>query len=332
MRNQTTKSHNAKSKILLITLCIFGLLFSYSCQCKNNVSDPNNIPPDSGIKTNDIIPDTGDTDPDKDLVDGALSTTSTKVIVVAGAGDTVKTISTIKFKNATATLTAIADVDASANTPTDLTLDDFDYTGTTLTFKKDTTDASKYDATTLAKVSWSGVDTKKVKATFSLTPTSENVSLTTTTQDVEIEIGKVLILSTKEIFSKENLGDSLQHQQNSHTFMFKLGSLSADGLTFTVKDTNGDRETIGGDVSINDFKETVSTRFASNSEYFKNYFDSINWVSQRTENYTPNGKAEKVNGKLILKVKFNLKPISLVEFDDTEYTIEALMEGTGNWV
>ena len=330
MRNQTTKSHNAKSKILLITLCIFGLLFSYSCQCKNNVSDPNNIPPDGGLGGGGGGGGQTNTDPDKDLVDGALSTTSTKVIVVAGAGDTVKTTSTIKFKNATAKLTAIADVDASANTT--LAVDDFDYTGTTLTFKKDATDASKYDATTLAKVSWSGVDTKKVKATFSLTPTSENVSLTTTTQDVEIEIGKVLILSTKEIFSKENLGDSLQHQQNSHTFMFKLGSLSADGLTFTVKDTNGDRETIGGDVSINDFKETVSTRFASNSEYFKNYFDSINWVSQRTENYTPNGKAEKVNGKLILKVKFNLKPISLVEFDDTEYTIEALMEGTGNWV
>ena len=200
MRNQTNnvfKVKRQKSKIFITILCIFGLLFSYSCQCKNNVSDPNNIPPDNGIKTNDINPDTGDTDPDKDLVDGALSTTSTKVIVVAGAGDTVKTISTIKFKNATATLTAIADVDASANTT--LAVDDFDYTGTALTFKKDTTDASKYDATTLAKVSWSGVDTKKVKATFSLTPTSENVSLTTTTQDVEIEIAKIKAITDSEI-------------------------------------------------------------------------------------------------------------------------------------
>ena len=327
MRNQTNYAFKKqKSKVFLTILCMLGLVFSWSCSCKNRVSDPNNIPPDNGIKTNDII------NPDTDNRTNGGAVSGSYQIVVASAGDTVSTTATVKFLNATGTLTAIADVDATASTPTGLTVDDFDYTGTTLTFKKDTTDASKYDATTLAKVSWSGVDTKKVKATFSLTPTSENVSLTTTTQDVEIEIGKVLILSTKEIFSKENLGDSLQHQQNSHTFMFKLGSLSADGLTFTVKDTNGDRETIGGDVSINDFKETVSTRFASNSEYFKNYFDSINWVSQRTENYTPNGKAEKVNGKLILKVKFNLKPISLVEFDDTEYTIEALMEGTGHWV
>ena len=221
MRNQTNnvfKVKRQKSKLFITILCIFGLLFSYSCQCKNNVSDPNNIPPDSGIKTNDIIPDTGDTDPDKDLVDGALSTTSTKVIVVAGAGDTVKTTSTIKFKNATATLTAIADVDASANTPTDLTLDDFDYTGTTLTFKKDTTDASKYDATTLAKVSWSGVDTKKVKATFSLTPTSENVSLTTTTQDVEIEIAKIKAITDSEI--ETDLQKFEVYTVNSNIFTF----------------------------------------------------------------------------------------------------------------
>ena len=332
MRNQTTKSHNAKSKILLITLCIFGLLFSYSCQCKNNVSDPNNIPPDGGLGGGGGGGSQTDTDPDKDLVDGALSTTSTKVIVVAGAGDTVKTTSTIKFKNATATLTAIADVDASANTT--LAVDDFDYTGTTLTFKKDTTDASKYDATTLAKVSWSGVDTKKVKATFSLTPTSKNVSLTTTTQEVDIEIGKVLILSTKEIFNSSNLGAQMQYDENKHTFNFKLGSMSADGLIYSIPDSNPDGETSGGNVSIGGLKNAISSKFADNSEYFKNYFDGINWVSHKTETYTPSGsgKTEKVNGKLILKFRFILKQISLLEFDDTEYTIEALMEGKGDWV
>ncbi|WP_161976110.1 hypothetical protein, partial [Brachyspira catarrhinii] len=261
------------------------------CQCKNNVSDPNNIPPDNGMPdggSGDGQTDTGDsgsTDPDKDLVDGALSTTSTKLIIVAGAGDTVKTTSTIKFKNATGTLTAIADVDASANTT--LAVDDFDYTGTTLTFKKDTADASKYDATTLAKVSWSGIETKKVKATFSLTPTSENLSLTTTTQEVEIEIGKVLILSTKEIFNSSNLGAQMQYDENYHTFNFKLGSMSADGLTYSIPDSNPNGESSGGDISISGFKNAISTKFAGNSEYFKNYFDGINWVSHQTETYTP---------------------------------------------
>ena len=83
MRNQTTKSHNAKSKIFITLLCIFGLLFSYSCQCKNNVSDPNNIPPDSGLpgsgtNTNNTIT----------VNDGDLTTNSTRLIRVSG--DTVK--------------------------------------------------------------------------------------------------------------------------------------------------------------------------------------------------------------------------------------------------
>ena len=237
MRNQTTKLHNAKSKIFITLLCIFGLLFSYSCQCKNNVSDPNNIPPDGGLGGGGGGGGQTNTDPDKDLVDGALSTTSTKVIVVAGAGDTVKTTSTIKFKNATATLTAIADVDASANTPTDLTLDDFDYTGTTLTFKKDTTDASKYDATTLAKVNWSGVETKKVKATFSLTPTSENVSLTTTTQDVEIEIAKIKAITDSEIEIDIKKIDIINI---GHAFAFVNGKIENNKFIFICVESTSD--------------------------------------------------------------------------------------------
>ena len=261
MRNQTTKSHNAKSKIFITLLCIFGLLFSYSCQCKNNVSDPNNIPDDNGIKTNDITTDTGDTDPDKDLVDGALSTTSTKVIVVAGAGDTVKTTSTIKFKNATATLTAIADVDASANTPTDLTLDDFDYTGTTLTFKKDTTDASKYDATTLAKVNWSG-ESKKITATFTLMP-AENVTLSETEKTVVIEIVKIKVLKSEEVYTEalKKIGGgsmSVTGSVGTAPFIFTSGTGSKD--TFKVA-TVGDADI--GTVKLSDFKTTFNTDTAT---------------------------------------------------------------------
>ena len=34
------KSHFAKSKISLIVLCILGLVFSYSCNCRNNSTGP----------------------------------------------------------------------------------------------------------------------------------------------------------------------------------------------------------------------------------------------------------------------------------------------------
>ena len=43
MLNQNHNVHKrTNSKILLIVICIFGLLFSYSCSCKNNVTGPGN--------------------------------------------------------------------------------------------------------------------------------------------------------------------------------------------------------------------------------------------------------------------------------------------------
>ena len=50
MLNQNHNVHKrTNSKILLIILCIFGLLFSWSCSCKNRVSDPNETPINGGI-------------------------------------------------------------------------------------------------------------------------------------------------------------------------------------------------------------------------------------------------------------------------------------------
>ncbi|WP_161976208.1 hypothetical protein, partial [Brachyspira catarrhinii] len=131
------------------------------------------IPPDNGIKTNDIKTDTGEGDIRTN--GGAVSGSYT--IAVASDGNSVKTTATVKFLNATGTITGITDTDS-----TTLTADDFVYSGTNLTLKD--------DATTRAKITWDGVDTKKVKLTFTLKPANEKVDLTTTTQDVDIEIGK----------------------------------------------------------------------------------------------------------------------------------------------
>ena len=51
MRNQTNnvfKVKRQKSKLFLIILCVFGLLFSWSCSCKNRVSNPDDTPTDGG--------------------------------------------------------------------------------------------------------------------------------------------------------------------------------------------------------------------------------------------------------------------------------------------
>ncbi len=168
-----------------------------------------------------------------------------------------------------------------------------------------------------------------------MTPTSANATLTKTTQEVEIEIGKVLKVSSKNIFKDVDSG--LQYQENNHTFMFQVGTLSSDGLTFTLKDTDNYSEDSGGDININKFKTTIEGMYAKNSTHYQKYFDSIDWISHTLEDYeytkSPgNEKVNKVKGKLILKLRFKLKPVKFAEFEDTEYTIEVPMSSKGDWV
>ena len=52
MRNQTNnvfKVKRQKSKVFLTILCMLGLVFSYSCSCKNRVSNPDDTPTDGGV-------------------------------------------------------------------------------------------------------------------------------------------------------------------------------------------------------------------------------------------------------------------------------------------
>ena len=94
---KTKKSHFAKSKILLIILCIFGLAFSYSCSCR----DDNPYQPEKPEIDNNGL--TGGVDNGQG---GKVYTPSvelsTNFMVVNSKGDGMKTtISAINLKNAT---------------------------------------------------------------------------------------------------------------------------------------------------------------------------------------------------------------------------------------
>ena len=220
MRNQTNnvfKIKRQKSKLFLIILCIFGLLFSYSCQCKNNVSDPNNIPPDNGMP--------GETDTGDTINDGDLTTNSTRLIRVSG--DTVKISATIEFKNATATLKSFEDTDS-----TTLTDGDIVYEGTTLTLKADTTDASKIDTTVGGKITWEKAS-KKITATFTLTP-AENVTLSETEKTVVIEIYKEKLLPTSEAKDLVQKIGNLQFDGGGLVNFYESG-MTVDDNSITAK-------------------------------------------------------------------------------------------------
>ena len=329
MRNQTTKSHNAKSKILLITLCIFGLLFSYSCSCRNRISNPDDTPIDNGIKTNDII------NPDTDNRTNGGAVSGSYQIVVASAGDTVKTTATVKFLNATGKLTAIADADATANTT--LTLDDFDYTGTTLTFKKDTTDASKIDTTVKDKITWSGAETRKVKATFSLEATATNVDLTTTTQDVEIEIGKLKAAFNLKEEVKKFLIDNNENEIELPTrlrFQFSSGTATDTGMELKLK--NQSQADDKQNISIQNFAQEFVTLF-SNPYSSKYFLSNIEWTDNIDTITVPTDTKLTLNfSATVASEKANLyesitNPITLVVVADASWTDDGTSK-TATWV
>ena len=318
MRNQTNnvfKVKRQKSKLFLIILCIFGLLFSYSCSCKNRVSDPTG--------------DNGDKEPDGETIirtnGGAVSGTYT--IAVASDGNSVKTAATVKFLNATGKLEAIADVDASANTT--LTLDDFAYTGTTLTLK-DATD-------TRAKITWDGVDTKKVKATFSLTPTATNVDLTATTQEVEIEIGKLKAAFNLKEEVQKFLIDNNENEIELPTrlrFQFSSGTATDKGMELKLKNQvqADDKQTI----SIQKFAEEFVTLF-SNPYSSKYFLSNIEWTDNIDTITVPTDTKLTLNfSATVASEKANLyesitNPITLVVVADASWTDDGISK-TATWV
>ena len=181
-------------------------------------------------------------------------------------------------------LEAITDTDS-----TTLTADDFVYSGTTLTLK-DATD-------TRAKITWDGVDTKKVKATFSLTPTATNVDLTTTTQEVKIEIGKFKTLSGTDI---GNILNTIQAsiRVNNNGVDFELGgkaTVTESSIEIKAKNEMDNPP----NAIIEDFVENAIT-ILSDTYYNKNLFNKLEL----------DGDMSSINpdSSDTTKIEFNVKP------------------------
>ena len=77
------KSHFAKSKILLIILCILGLVFSYSCNCRNNSTAPD----DNTTQTNKIITPKANFSTDLMVLGSDGKTTTQKLTITVDNAD-----------------------------------------------------------------------------------------------------------------------------------------------------------------------------------------------------------------------------------------------------
>ena len=281
MLNHKHNACKSKSKILLQILCIFGLVFSYSCSCRN----PN--------KPDDYTPKTY----------MAEKTIGSALIVVKSDGSSI-TPANISFRDATVTSVT---VDAGT---TGIAADAFKYENGNLTM-------TAFDSVT-------STTRQKVTATFSLAPADSRDTLNNPTETVEIEVVKATAIdvanNVKEMLNpKENT--ELQVQAQSHTFMFKLGTWDGKGFTVTMKDTDSDKETSGGDLTVGFLKGEIETKWQTKSPEYPKYCDGVEWTG-----------AEGMETQTVsLKVKFKFKPEIEIDNPDQVYTMIFPMGGTGKW-
>ena len=289
---KTKKSHFAKSKILLIILCILGLVFSYSCNCRNNSTAPDGTPPPSGSNS---------------TITTSISI-SDKLMVANSTGDG------MKKDGITVSITgASADVDTfTISGLTDLTEKNFELKNGVLKlvsgFDKPTT--TKETATLV-------VDYKKKLSSDTLdhdkgTNTFELVKVTVKTmKDIE------------EIFT-EDLGDFI----NPVSFKFKSGG-KIDGNNYQVdvegiEDDNnvGSYETkkigkdvFGSDKLLNRLKSSVTKRdYLKDITYVENKPNGDNQIFYY--NLVFEDAYEMQNTKIGIEIKNHIKNKPAIEWTE----------------
>ena len=242
MRNQTTKSHNAKSKILLITLCIFGLLFSYSCSCKNRVSNPDDTPTDGG--TNFIPPGTFSISEATDNVKASIVKSSTTSISDIKIGF-------VSANNYAYSLTYTVE-DSETDETKKITADDFQVADNVLTAKDSVaTKMKQVDSSTKPAV-------KTITINFTFKANDSNLNNNTQTLSVNVTLTK------EQTFSDASFSTDISKIQYVAYFE-DINSEDSASFAFTKCENNiiSVEQTSGSSMFQNIPKETIKDRVIS---------------------------------------------------------------------
>ena len=232
MLNQNHNVHKrTNSKILLIILCIFGLLFSYSCKCRNQISDPNNIPPDNGIIDNTI------TNPTPYIPRTYTATRSGDTLIIVSSDGQSITPAKISFQDA-----KVTNVTVDAGT-TGIAADVFKYENGGLTM-------TNFDNVTTTR--------QKVTATFSLAPDDSRDKLDNPTENVDIEVVKSKGAFDKKVSIGTTIKDIFSYNPHDNiTLQFK-NEPEDDKIVLDVDITQGAADNT--DIDKNDFVEKLKTK------------------------------------------------------------------------
>ena len=241
----------SKSKIFITILCIFGLLFSYSCSCKNRVSDPNETPPNGGL---------GDKETDTNYIPKTYTATRSgdTLIVVNSDGNGIQQAAKISFQDAKVT---------SVNV-------DVGTTGIAA-------DVFKYESGGLTMTAFDGVDEtrKKVTATFSLAPNDSRDKLNNPTETVDIEVVKAITMDTTgtgDNSPTKIVGNFIGKKDISYE-NFSFNTARVDTTTVNVgKLENSHTSTADGDkLPFSKFRDMILTNIKSGDKIADARWDGV---------------------------------------------------------
>ena len=242
MRNQTNKTiFKQKSKVFLTILCMLGLVFSWSCSCKNRVSNPDDTPTDGG------------TPPPPP---GTFSISEATDNVKASIVKTSETIGTIKIGFVSANDYAYSLTYTVEDSETDetkkITADDFQVADNVLTAKDSVaTKMKQVDSSTKPAV-------KTITINFTFKANDSNLNNNTQTLSVNVTLTK------EQTFSDASFSTDISKIQYVAYFE-DINSEDSASFAFTKCENNiiSVEQTSGSSMFQNIPKETIKDRVIS---------------------------------------------------------------------
>ena len=302
MLNQNHNVHKrTNSKIFLTFLCIFGLLFSWSCSCKNNVTGPGN----DGLEDGKI----------KSAMFAPKANPSSQLSLIASEDGTAKTEVAISFyeenshniKSAKATKI----VDDKGNDITDKAT--YVFSDGKFSFNQ-----SDLKGVLDGMVSTSAPATNTLTVTFEITTDSTEVLNTTATVDVNVYLVKTQKFDNQATILQSIISGIGSATVNSKVRFDFSKNPGIDSISLENLDNNGDATDNSASIYLDDIINGNGTAIKKNTNY-KKYFDNVIYSN-------PTLATTKLN------VTLTFTPKNIYDMELTNYTIKLDTLHGGDWI
>ena len=293
MRNQKNYAFKKqKSKVFLTILCMLGLVFSWSCSCKNRVSNPDDTPTDGGV-----------TNEEGGSVITPSITLSTNLMVIDNAGTQTKESITITVDNADFVIADITGVEG-------LTKDNFELANGVLSLKSGFDKVATTEKTLTLAVNYQKKSTAGANDTLSKTTDSKTFNVVKVEKfDNQSDILQNIISS---------LGTKMGSKRVSFNFS-EVGKAGVDSISLENTYTTEAKADCNAQEFVNDILINDAISIKKNDNY-KKYFDDVTGTYSIGE-----------TDKSILTIELTFSPKSIYEFGNVKYTITLNSNGKGDW-